>query len=133
MEPAMVGSWQEQQDRIAAEIAKHPATFGLAVNNGIVNTKGETFRFSQQSSYVNDADVVMLYTEILRDGKWLSFAKEPAYEWPRYVIAAPVTEVRTFACPDVECGAVFSYGRSSLGHFVEPGFCPQCGGIMGGA
>jgi predicted RNA-binding Zn-ribbon protein involved in translation (DUF1610 family) len=40
-------------------------------------------------------------------------------------------EVGTFACPDIECGAVFSYRRVSCGHFVLPDFCPTCGGSMG--
>jgi predicted RNA-binding Zn-ribbon protein involved in translation (DUF1610 family) len=40
-------------------------------------------------------------------------------------------EVETFACPDIECGAVFSYRRVSCGHFVLPDFCPTCGGSMG--
>lgn len=39
-------------------------------------------------------------------------------------------EVGTFECPDIECGAVFSYRRVSCGHFVLPDFCPTCGGFM---
>jgi predicted RNA-binding Zn-ribbon protein involved in translation (DUF1610 family) len=35
-----------------------------------------------------------------------------------------------FECPDIECGAVFSYSRVSCGHFVQPEFCPTCGGLM---
>jgi len=35
-----------------------------------------------------------------------------------------------FECPDIECGAVFSYRRVSCGHFVPPNFCPMCGGPM---
>lgn len=35
---------------------------------------GSLSRFPS-SSYVNDSGVVMLYSEILKDGKWLSFAK----------------------------------------------------------
>jgi len=36
----------------------------------------------------------------------------------------------TFECPDIECGAVFSYRRISCGRFVLPDFCPTCGGSM---
>ena len=35
-----------------------------------------------------------------------------------------------FECPDIECGAVFSYCRVSCGRFVQPDFCPICGGPM---
>ena len=38
-----------------------------------------------------------------------------------------------FECPDIECGAVFSYRRVSCGHSVQPAFCPTCGGPMGDA
>ncbi len=33
-------------------------------------------------------------------------------------------------CPDIECGAVFSYRRISLGQLVVPNFCPTCGSPM---
>ena len=39
-------------------------------------------------------------------------------------------DVETFECPNIECGAVFSYKRVSCGHFVPPDFCPICGGPM---
>jgi hypothetical protein len=39
-------------------------------------------------------------------------------------------EVKTFECPNIECGAVFSYKRVSCGHSVPPDFCPICGGPM---
>lgn len=35
-----------------------------------------------------------------------------------------------FECPDIECGAVFLYRRISCGRFVQPEFCPTCGGPM---
>ncbi len=35
-----------------------------------------------------------------------------------------------FECPDIECGAVFSYRRVSCGHFIPPNFCPTCGAPM---
>ncbi len=51
-----------------AAIAKFPPTFGLR------GFPGETFRVSRDSSYVSGGSV-MLYTEILRGGIWLDFAK----------------------------------------------------------
>jgi len=41
-----------------------------------------------------------------------------------------VGELQRFECPDIECGAVFSYCRVSCSHFVSPTFCPTCGGPM---
>ena len=39
-------------------------------------------------------------------------------------------ETAKFECADIECGAVFSYGRTCLGSFVAPSYCPTCGGTM---
>jgi len=50
--------------------------------------------------------------------------------WPGF--RSPAIEVERFECPDIECGAVFSYVRVSCGHFVPPTFCPTCGGPMDG-
>ncbi len=33
----------------------------------------------------------------------------------------------TYACGNIECGAVFTYDRQSLGKHVPPNFCPHCG------
>jgi predicted RNA-binding Zn-ribbon protein involved in translation (DUF1610 family) len=44
-----------------------------------------------------------------------------------------VIGVQDFECPDIECGAMFSYRRVSCGYFVQPEFCPTCGGPMGDA
>jgi predicted RNA-binding Zn-ribbon protein involved in translation (DUF1610 family) len=38
--------------------------------------------------------------------------------------------IQYFECPNIECGAVFSYCRVSCGRFVQPEFCPNCGGLM---
>lgn len=46
------------------------------------------------------------------------------------ILEVTVIERRRFECPDIECGAVFSYRRVSCGHFVPPNFCPTCGGSM---
>jgi len=45
-------------------------------------------------------------------------------------IRREVIGAKDFECPDIECGAVFSYRRISCGHFVPPNFCPMCGGPM---
>lgn len=45
-------------------------------------------------------------------------------------IEREVIGAQYFECPDIECGAVFSYCRVSCGHFVQPEFCPTCGGPM---
>jgi hypothetical protein len=35
--------------------------------------------------------------------------------------------VKEFECTNIECGRVFQYGAVSLGKFVQPNYCPQCG------
>jgi predicted RNA-binding Zn-ribbon protein involved in translation (DUF1610 family) len=45
-------------------------------------------------------------------------------------IQREVIGAQHFECPDIECGAVFSYCRVSCGHFAQPEFCPTCGGSM---
>lgn len=45
-------------------------------------------------------------------------------------ISREVIGAQHFECPDIECGAVFSYRRVSCGRFVQPEFCPTCGGPM---
>jgi len=52
-----------------------------------------------------------------------SLAREPQQEYTSNAQGR-------FECPDIECGAVFSYRRVSCGHFVPPNFCPMCGGPM---
>jgi hypothetical protein len=42
------------------------------------------------------------------------------------MIGSEAVEARVFDCPNIECGAVFSYRRVSCGHFVPPIFCPMC-------
>ena len=41
-----------------------------------------------------------------------------------------IANTERFECPDIECGAVFSYRRISCGHFIPPNFCPMCGAPM---
>ena len=45
-------------------------------------------------------------------------------------IEREVIGAQYFECPDIECGVVFSYRRVSCNRFVQPEFCPNCGGPM---
>lgn len=71
-------SYEVQRQMIEKAIARFPATFRLR------GRPNDTFRISKQSSYVNDDDIVMLYTEcFLPDnggGMWHSYAKGTAAE-----------------------------------------------------
>lgn len=66
--------------RIREAMATLPATFGLRA------FPGDVFRVCEQTSYVNDSDVLMLYTEVLRGDKWLDFAKGTVRELTREVV-----------------------------------------------
>jgi hypothetical protein len=79
-------SWQEQHDLVAAAIKTFPAEFGLRA------FYGDRFRLSQSSSYVNDSDVVMLYTERWNERlqSWQSFAKGTAQELRRELCSLAV-------------------------------------------
>jgi len=65
-------------ERIQAAIALFPATFGLRAH------PGKVFRMSTSYSYISSGQV-MLYTEILLNGEWLSFAKGTIQEMQREV------------------------------------------------
>jgi hypothetical protein len=75
-----------QQQMIASAMEQFPATFGLRNVGGLHNPTGHTFRISLASSYVNDSGEVQLYTEILIDGKWLSYAKGTIAELKREIV-----------------------------------------------
>lgn len=77
----MIGR-DEQLKMIEAAKAEFPETFELRV------FPGDTFRISSAHSYVNDSGVLMLYTEVLRSGKWLSFAKGSVRELRAEVVAS---------------------------------------------
>lgn len=49
---------------------------------------------------------------------------------PRETSPASAIPAQKFECPNLECGAVFSYRRISCGHFAPPRFCPDCGQPM---
>jgi hypothetical protein len=90
----MMGT-QEQKTQIEKASAEFPATFALR------SCPNETFRISPYSSYVNDSGVVMLYTEILKDGNWLSYCKGSPSE-----LRSAVLPFRAPAKVYCECKAV---------------------------
>ena len=59
-------------------VSKFPATFQLRGHEG-------EFRMSPTSSYVSNG-IVLLYTEKLVEGQWLSYVKATQAEMLRYVI-----------------------------------------------
>jgi hypothetical protein len=75
-----MNSYEANIQAVSAAVAKFPATFHLRSN------PTDVFRVSTESSYVNDSGVVMLYTEIQRDGKWLSYAKGTERELSRELV-----------------------------------------------
>jgi hypothetical protein len=83
----MIG-YTEQQRMIREAIAQFPAVFGLAA------FPGETFRISLSASYVNDAEDVMLYTQIYKGGQWLDFAKGYIAELSDNVMPAPLAQIK---------------------------------------
>jgi len=56
--------------------------------------------------------------------------KTPQLTGKAPALISTLGELQRFECPDIECGAVFSYCRVSCSHFVSPKFCPTCGGPM---
>lgn len=68
-----------ESERIEQATRKFPTTFGLRGHDG-------TFRFCRHASYVNDANMVTLYTQRLVDGAWLDFAKGSVAEFEREVV-----------------------------------------------
>lgn len=76
-------SFNENRQRIKDAIAKFPATFGLKQWSG-------TFRISEQASYINDSDEVILYTQTLSYDKqnehWVDFAKGTEAELRREIV-----------------------------------------------
>jgi len=79
-------TWEEDVKAVRDAIAKFPAQFHLRGDQASI------FRISETSSYVNDSGEVMLYSEILKDGKWLSYAKGTSAELLAAII--PIMEGR---------------------------------------
>ena len=67
-------SYAERMSRVAADAGEVPATFGLR------GFRGDVFRVNLQSSYINDAGTVVLYTDVWSRAGWVSFAKGPLVE-----------------------------------------------------
>lgn len=61
--------YHETREAVKRAKAEFPSVFGLR------GFPGEIFRISESHSFFNDNDVLMLYTEIKKNGAWLSFAK----------------------------------------------------------
>ena len=66
-----------QDAAIDAAIALFPDRFGLLA------FPGETFRIVRSACYYSDENGPMLYTYVLRDGDWVSFAKGTVEELQR--------------------------------------------------
>jgi len=69
----------DNETRIKTAIAQFPKTFALRAH------PGKTFRISPSYSYISQGEV-MLYTEVLLDGQWLSFAKGTVKEMQAEVV-----------------------------------------------
>lgn len=70
-------------------IATFPATFGL---HGL---PGKTFRISERSSYLDDNDRVVLYTQrLMPDNSWADFAKGSATQ-----LRSQISEIRVAVLP----------------------------------
>lgn len=66
--------YEMDKSLVDAAVSKFPETFSLRA------FPGDVFRLSTKSSYVNDSGVVMLYTEVNKHDKWMSFAKSTEAE-----------------------------------------------------
>lgn len=73
-------SWEASQKMVADAVEQFPTAFGLRA------FPGDTFRVSLRDSYVNDSGVVMVYTEVKRGERWLSFAKGTVSELKREIV-----------------------------------------------
>lgn len=76
-------SSEERAALIQAAAQQLPETFGLRAFTG------DTFRVNLSSSYLTETNRVMLYTDILKGDKWLSFAKGTLSELKEELIPAP--------------------------------------------
>jgi hypothetical protein len=72
--------YEDEKKAVADSVARFPITFGLRA------FPGDVFRVSPSSSYYSETYGVMLYTEVLRVNKWMSFAKGTPDELLREVV-----------------------------------------------
>lgn len=73
--------YEEDKERIAKAKNEFPETFTMLGN------QDKTFRISLAYSYINDANEIQLYTEVLSsEGEWLSYAKGSPSELKHYIV-----------------------------------------------
>jgi hypothetical protein len=77
-------TYNEQKTAIKTAMASFPDTFGLR------GFPEKTFRISASHSYFS-GKTLYLYTEVNRDGKWLSFSKATFAELEAEIAVAPRT------------------------------------------
>ena len=70
-------------ERILESIALFPKLFGM------YDQPSKVFRLSPSSSYVNSKKEVILYAQVLSDGKWLDYAKGTVEEMWHATCQAP--------------------------------------------
>ena len=64
-----ISTWEMDQKRIDQAVAQIPERFGL------FGFPGQVFSIKREACYVNDTGKVILYTQVLCEDRWLSFAK----------------------------------------------------------
>jgi hypothetical protein len=112
-------TWQEEQEQLAEAISKFPSTFGLR------EFPGKSFRISPESSFVSDGKL-MIYTQILRDGTWLDFAKEEQGELRRQIIQDPneldnlIEQMETDPFTPTAVGTEEDFGSNSEQDIPDP-------------
>lgn len=78
-----MNSYETDKQRVSEAADRFPATFGLRA------FPGDTFTILRQASYVSEGQV-MLYTGILKDGRYLAFAKGTPEELQANVVPLQV-------------------------------------------
>jgi hypothetical protein len=76
-----------QRTMVDAVAENFPATFGLR------GFRGDVFRINRSASYVNDAMVVLLYTDVWTRFGWSSFAKGTSVELRSQVSTPQIREI----------------------------------------
>lgn len=70
----------EAKQAVKEAAKQFPEEFGLQA------FPGERFSISEDASYVNDKDVVMLYVYVKKGDRWMSFAKGTVAELLKEVV-----------------------------------------------
>lgn len=63
-----MNQYELEKEAVRKAVEAFPKTFKLRA------FPGETFRVNLQNSYISEGRLI-LYTDILQDGKWVAFAK----------------------------------------------------------